>query len=233
MEKSRKREEILRQDIARQQILQSHVRPKFFKENGLMDARFAKPDITSKEMRDTFVYLIEEFMKYSDEIGIKPIIIGEALLGQYLSGEVLPWGKDVSFVLLEPSISKLQAHDTSNWFIEINPNSSYHNDTNNIISARVISKQNGVFLNINFLRQEGEKIVGNCRYHMYKLNDILPQSGDDGLRLRGLGDTGVWLPENVSGILTAQYGKIHDIDAFGRKYGYGFDSRTRSWYKIG
>jgi hypothetical protein len=238
MEKSRKREETLRQDIARQRKSPVHVRPKFFKENGLMDARFAKTDTPEKEMRETFVYLIEEFMKYSDKIGIKPILIGEALIGYYFSGDLLPWGNDVTFALVEPSISKLHAYDGNNWFLEINPNSSYHgsDDTNNTISARVISKNNGVFLNINFLRQEGDKMIGKCRTHTCRAVMLLPQSGENGLRLRGLGDNGVWIPENVKNLIdNTRYGKIGSIpiNEIGNKFGYGFDSRTRSWYKIG
>ena len=132
---------------------------KFFKEkrnNSHMDYTYGK-DITILETKDELRNILKKFTELCSEKNIKPILMHGSLIGWYFNRKILPWDNDIDIVLIGNSIERLKRLDnfeTEEIIIKINPNSSDREyDRNNKIDARVISKKNGVFIDITFLYQ--------------------------------------------------------------------------------
>ena len=136
------------------------TKSKFFKEsknNNHLDLYYGKEQgltLTQLELKK----LLKEFTILCQEKNIKPILMHGSLIGWYFNGKMLPWDNDIDIVLVGGSIDKLKQLDkfeNDNLIIKVNSNSNYrgHDDRHNVIDARVISKNNGVFIDITFFYQ--------------------------------------------------------------------------------
>jgi phosphorylcholine metabolism protein LicD len=132
---------------------------KFFNEKGNnshLDSKYGKNQ-NLQEIHRELKKLLKQFTYICSEKEIKPIIMHGSLIGWYFNRRILPWDNDIDIVLTGKSIEnlkKLDNFETEKIIIKVNPNSvDRNNDKNNKIDARVISKENGVFIDITFLYQ--------------------------------------------------------------------------------
>ena len=188
-------------------LKESFKNPKFFKElKGYphLDARYGilKEHIGHSDL----IYTLKFFTKYCKERHIKPIIMHGSLIGLYFNNDILPWDDDIDIILIGNCITNLTNYENLNFLIEINPNS--HNrskkDTNNIIDARVINKNSGVFIDITFFYQYISNGVRKLRAkdnHIYNYDDIYP------LKKSTFCGCNVFTPSNVEKCLIQEYGK--------------------------
>jgi phosphorylcholine metabolism protein LicD len=163
---------------------------------------------SNSETHETLKSLLFEFTKICDEHGIKPILLAGGLLGWNFNQEMLPWDDDLDFVVMPEDIEKVKAldgYDQPNLFIEVNPHSSIlENNPYNMIDARVISKRNGVFIDLvfAFVSPKNPKVLLNKTPHdKFDLELILPQKRST---INGIG---VWVPANPQAHLASLYGK--------------------------
>jgi len=132
---------------------------KFFNEmsnNSHKDIQYGK----KTNIQDTHSRLIALLSKFSTlciNNDIKPIIMHGTLIGWFFNKKILPWDDDIDICLIGKSIAnfkKLNGYEDDDIIIKINPNSENRTiDKKNIIDARVISKEDGTFLDITFLYQ--------------------------------------------------------------------------------
>ena len=132
---------------------------KFFQEkrnNSHLDFDYGK-NSNIQEIQNELRNILKKFTTICDSNEIKPIIMHGSLIGWYFNRKVLPWDNDIDLVLIGKSIEnfkKLNNYEDTDILIKLNPNSDNRNlDKNNKIDARVISKKNGVFIDITFLYQ--------------------------------------------------------------------------------
>jgi len=101
------------------------------------------------------------------------------------------------------NINALHGYKTNDILVEVNPNSTNRNskDRSNIIDARVISKNNGVFIDITFLtRTRSGKL--HCKSpHYYNPGDIKP------IRKASFEGCEIFVPSNIKNCLQSEYGE--------------------------
>ena len=132
---------------------------KFFKEklnNSHLDLQYGKQSNnlnTHAELKN----ILKEFTKICVSKDIKPIVMHGSLIGWYFNRKILPWDNDIDIVLMGKSINnfkKIDNFENDDVIIKVNPNSENRGlDQNNKIDGRIISKKNGVFIDITFLYQ--------------------------------------------------------------------------------
>ena len=152
------------------------------------------------------------------------------LIGYYFNKKFLPWDDDIDLILVENSIKKLDNYNGSDYVIEVNPFSDIfdNEDINNHISARVISKRNGCFIDVTFLIEKNGYLF--CKDgNKIKKKYILPDGGEENLRQGLFEDIKVYIPNNIRKCLEVRYGK----QVFNYYYnGYHFNLKEKKWYKI-
>lgn len=186
---------------------ESFSNPKFFNEvKGYphLDSRYG----TLKEYfsKEDLVNTLKFFSQYCKDRNIKPIIMHGSLIGLYFNNDMLPWDDDIDIILTGTCISKLKNYEDSNFLIEINPNwkNRSKKDKNNIIDARVINKNSGVFIDITFFNDyysNGVRKVTAKDKHIYNYNDIHP------IKKSTFCGINVYIPFNVEKCLIQEYGK--------------------------
>lgn len=182
--------------------------PKFFNElKGYkhLDHRYGK-NTQEYSIQEELVNTLKFFYQYCKHKNIKPIIMHGSLIGLYFNNDILPWDDDIDIILTGICIYKLNNYEDLNFIIEINPN--YKNrskkDKNNIIDARVINKNFGVFIDITFFYDyysNGIRKLTSKDKHIYNYNDIYP------LKESTLAGVDVYIPSNVEKCLIQEYGK--------------------------
>ena len=116
----------------------------------------------------------------------------------------------------------MKNYEDTNYLVEINPNSNYDiNDIDNVISARVISKKNGLFIDITYFKKIDEKLYCKDR-HVYNVNDILP------LKKGIFEGIDIYLPNNIENCLIKEYGYNVLKPVYNN---WKFDYKTKEWYK--
>lgn len=208
-------------------LKESFRNPKFFNElkgHPHLDARYG----TLKEYLDhsDLVYTLKFFTKYCKEKDIKPVIMHGSLIGLYFNNDMLPWDDDIDIILSGNCITNLTNYENLNFLIEINPNSLDRSkkDKNNIIDARVINKNSGVFIDITFFYEyfsNGRRKLRAKDNHIYNYNDIYP------LKKSKLCGSDVFIPSNVEKCLIQEYGQ----DVLLPKY-KNWKFINRKWIKI-
>lgn len=128
-----------------------------------------------------------------------------SLIGLYFNNYILPWD-DIDIILVGDSINNLKNYENLHYLIEVNPYSKNRSkkDINNIIDARVINKNSGVFIDITFFYEyysNGMRMLTAKDTHIYNYNDIYP------LKQSNFCDCDVYIPSNVKKCLIQEYGK--------------------------
>ena len=182
--------------------------------------------ISKEETHYTLRYLLKKLMNYSNKIGIKPILMYGGLIGYYFNGELLPWDDDIDMILVGNCINKIKNYQGKKYIIEVNPNSHIYSekDWRNKISARVISKINGVFIDITFYTEKGKYLIckdGNkyLKQYIVPSNNIIKEGIFEGIK--------VFLPNNIEKCLIERYGKEVFIPLENK--GYTFNEKKKKW----
>ena len=182
---------------------------KFFNEhpkNSHLDARYGKIDLSIAEKQKTLKHLLSIFSKHCENNSIKSIIMHGSLIGFYFNKCMLPWDDDIDMIICDKE-SKQKLHTQlliNDVLLEVNPNHTNYDirDKENVISARVISKVNGVFIDITYFEQNDTKKKFYCKdKHVYKTDDILPLKKDI------FENSIVYVPNNIESCLKQEYGK--------------------------
>ena len=219
---------------------------KFFNEvpyHPHLDARFGKKDpscdckslcfscgINQGELHKTLIYLLKKFMKYSHKRGIKPILMYGNLIGYYFNGQMLPWDDDIDLILVGDSIHKMENYETKDYLIEVNPYSYIYDerDNKNKISARVISKKNGIFIDLTFYKEKNGYLF--CKDgNKFLISDVLPKGGEIKLKKGKFEGIEIYLPNKIKNCLRKRYGEnvFTPLDTEGYKFNY----ETKEWEK--
>ena len=137
-----------------------------------------------------------------------------SLIGWHFNKKILNWDDDIDLCISDQvsinNFLKLNRYETKDFIIKINPNYKNRNinDKQNKIDARIISKKNGVFIDITFLSKLNKKVV-NCKSpHYYNKHNIFP------LRKDIFENCEIYIPNKYKLCLIQEYGK----KVFSNKY---------------
>ena len=155
---------------------------KFFKEmkhKSHLDIRYGKDNLTQPIIHSRLKYLLKETVLLFTKVDIPCIIMHGSLIGWYFGQQMLPWDDDIDIVVLDEHREKLKTlhgFQTNTIFIEVNPViDTIKKDPYNIIEARVICKNTGVFIDITTLSKGNIFHIGkssnNKLIKTFKLNN--------------------------------------------------------------
>lgn len=182
-----------------------------------------------------------------NEIGVETWVMHGTLLGWWWNREILPWDSDADVQMSLESMQYLAEHYNMtvhhfreqqfmigrDYMMEINPNylNGSTNDQQNVIDARWIDTQTGLFIDITTLRLDevAERLGYPDRMickdnHRYVRSDIYP------LRDSTFENVSVKVPFSYAKLLEREYGKGAIMQ---KKYDdYVFDDGLRAWIQV-
>ena len=131
---------------------------KFFKEmknKPHLDIRYGKHNLSKNSIHTQLKMLLAETVDIFNKIDIPCIIMHGSLIGWYFGQKMLPWDDDIDIVILEEHREKLKTlhgYQNNKILIEVNPViDTIQRDPSNIIEARIICKNTGVFIDVTNL----------------------------------------------------------------------------------
>lgn len=132
--------------------------PKFFneKENHRhIDKRFASSISLNIDRIEFLKKLLSNTVKIFNKVGIPCIIMHGTLIGWFWGKQILPWDNDIDLIILDEHreiLKTLNNFQNNEILIEVNPSiDRITRDENNIIEARIICKNTGIFIDITNL----------------------------------------------------------------------------------
>ncbi|KAL2420105.1 hypothetical protein ABEF95_006519 [Exophiala dermatitidis] len=208
------------------------------------DARFFQRIVSDEERRDTLQHLIRAYFLTFDYLGIETWIAHGTLLAWYWNGKILPWDWDLDTQVTDEGLRLLGKHYNQTYYdYEVGdgqPKRRYYLDVNswswqrdrgdgaNIIDARFISVDNGLFVDITGLSEvypETEPGIIICKNnHRYRLRDIFP------LRHTYFEGVKAKVPSSYVPILTEEYSDAALVRT--EFQGHQWDMHTREWIKL-
>ena len=202
------------------------INQKFFNESifsAHLDVRYGKQNINAEEIHLTLRYLLKVFSEYCKRQNIKMVIMHGSLIGYYFNKKILPWDDDIDLIIIGEDTYKLQNYNGNDYIIEVNPNSKNRskNDVNNVIDARIISKLNGIFIDITYFF--GKDILCAKDSHCYKSEFILP------LKPAIFENTDVYVPNDIKNCLIQEYGSNVLKNTFKE---WVFNENIMEWNKL-
>ena len=131
---------------------------KFFKEmknKPHLDIRYGKHNLSKNNIHAQLKMLLAETVDIFNKIDIPCIIMHGSLIGWYFGEKMLPWDDDIDIVILDEHREKLKTlhgYQNNKILIEVNPViDTIQRDPSNIIEARIICKNTGVFIDVTNL----------------------------------------------------------------------------------
>lgn len=213
---------------------------KFFNEagGGHYDIRFYRQLVEPTICQEILLKALGAFSEVCVNTDVKPILMHGALIGWKWNKKLLPWDDDIDLCVTYDDLLRLEAalqaneviYNEDKYLLEINPNHINRNSLNhnnndwtepNKIDARFIDRQTGLFLDITALYPIGGGRLATKCPHVYQATNIFPlqQSILDGMK--------VYLPANVSEVLTQEYGvEVLIKKTFGE---YFFNEENDRW----
>jgi phosphorylcholine metabolism protein LicD len=181
--------------------------------------------IPNEEERQKYLStLMQTYLSTMNDIGAETWIMHGSLLGWWWNRKIMPWDSDVDVQMSESSMEYLATYYNMtihhyrlpgipggrDYMLEVNPN--YVNgsvkDWLNVIDARWIDTESGLFIDITTLRRnrtaeaEGREGMMMCKdKHHYEQKDIFP------LRESSFEGTPVKIPYAYAALLEEEYGK--------------------------
>jgi len=208
------------------------------------DGRFAEKPLKYNDKRVHLTALMQTYLSTMNDIGAETWIMHGSLLGWWWNGKIMPWDSDVDVQMSEKSMHHLAdfynmtvhhyklpgVSEGRDYLLEINPHytNSSINDTLNVIDARWIDTDTGLFIDITTLRRNetaeamGKQGAMMCKdKHHYMYEDIFP------LRQSTFEDVPVNIPWAYSDLLIEEYGqKALTRQTFENHH---FDQETMEW----
>jgi hypothetical protein len=211
------------------------------------DGRFASHELPNDERRTHLINLVRTYLSTMRDIGAQTWIMHGSLLGWWWNRKILPWDSDIDVQVSESSMRYLADYYNMtvhhyklpgveggrDYMLEINPHyvDGSTSDWLNVIDARWIDMDTGLFIDITTLRRdriaEAQGLRGRmmCKdKHKYLERDIFPlrESTYEGLA--------VMIPYGYTQLLEEEYG----AKALTNKdfENYHFDEKTMEWVPI-
>lgn len=157
-----------------QDINQFRLQPgKYFHESSFnqhYDGRFADHPLEETEQKAAVRVLIQTYLATFRDLGVETWIMHGSLLGWWWNKQALPWDDDADVMITEPSMYYLAAyHNMTTYYyqysaipegrtflLDINPHytTRSESDTLNVVDARWIDMENGLFIDITAARYD-------------------------------------------------------------------------------
>ncbi|KAK3393615.1 LicD family-domain-containing protein [Podospora didyma] len=134
------------------------------------DGRFAEHELNYQQQKLALKNLVQTFLSTFKDIGVETWLMHGSLLGWWWGKHILPWDSDVDVQVSEASIFFLAAYynmsvfhykspripDGRDYMLEINPHfkNRERNDPLNVIDARWIDTESGLFIDITGVRYD-------------------------------------------------------------------------------
>ena len=132
------------------------------------DGRFANQVLPTDERLPHLTDLIRTFLATAADIGIEVWLMHGSLLGWWWNQKILPWDSDLDVQVSEPTIAFLAKYYNMTeyhfrlpgnrkgrtYLMEVNPRYTIRGpeDTHNVIDARWIDTETGLFIDISTVR---------------------------------------------------------------------------------
>lgn len=205
--------------------------------------------------RSSLILLAQTCLTTLNDIGVETWIMHGSLVGWYWNRRILPWDSDVDLQISEKSIEHLaQYYNMSthrfkigesslrrNYLLEINPNfrNSSTDDNLNVIDARWIDTDTGLFLDLTTLRHnksaeaEGTNGAMVCKDgHRYHYDDIYPlrETTFEGVPAKvPFAYTAVILEEYHQGAISNKFFEGHQFDDVKQEWVPLFKNSGQQW----
>ena len=202
--------------------------PKYFHEPGgslarlHYDVRFFDDEVAYGEHTEVLRNLIRSYLEVLGSHGAETWLAHGTLLGWWWNGKIMPWDYDLdvqvsnhTLTWLAQNLNNTEHNYTTEglvrgtlkrYLLDINPHHDEidRGDGRNIIDARWIDMQNGMFIDITGVREREEDErpgVWSCKNkHRYQARDLWP------LRTTVFEGVKAKIPYSFQGILSDEYG---------------------------
>lgn len=211
------------------------------------DGRFAERPLGESERIPYLVALIQTYLRTMHDIGAETWIMHGSLLGWWWNRKIMPWDSDLDVQISEDSIKYLASYYNMTvhhfslpgvkggrkYMIEVNPHwvNDSTTDKSNVIDARWIDTESGLFIDITTLRRNRTAEAKGLRGHMmckdehhYLEDQIFPLRDSTFERMP------VKIPFSYAELLQNEYGP----GALTRKtfHGHHFDESIMEWVPL-
>jgi phosphorylcholine metabolism protein LicD len=193
---------------------------------GHYDIRYFKGNpVTYEERGETLHHMIRAYLVTFRNLGVETWIAHGTLLGWWWNGKIMPWDWDLDTQVSGETLEYLGKHHnmtfhdytdtsmtdptktiTTKYLLDINPNARerVRGDGMNVIDARWINTENGLFIDITGLSEthpDNQPGIWSCKnYHKYRTKDLYP------MRETTFQGVPAWVPFSYDKILTEEYG---------------------------
>ena len=207
--------------------------PKYFHEPGLTeelghyDNRYFKGLVPYAEHKSALRHLIRSYLTVLASHGVETWLAHGTLLGWWWNGHIMPWDYDLDVQVSAPTLHWLgrnlnrttHAYEyrddddgaggqvrNKTYLLDVNPHHAElsHGDGQNVIDARWIDTDNGMFVDITALTErqpQQQPGVWSCKnFHRYRTIDLYPMRRTE---FEGVPAT---VPYSFERILTEEYG---------------------------
>ncbi|KAI9848571.1 MAG: hypothetical protein M1837_007240 [Sclerophora amabilis] len=205
------------------------------------DGRFAERVVPYDERRTHLTALIQSYLATMNDLGAVTWIMHGTLLGWWWNRKIMPWDSDIDVQISESTIQFLANYynmttyhyqtpelpDGKEYMLEINPRFTHreHDDTSNVIDARWIDTDTGMFIDITAIRKfDSNPDNGEVRAkdkHIYKVKDLFP------LRDTYFENVPVKVPYAYTEVLKKEYGEKSLTKADFKDH--LFNAETKEW----
>ncbi|TFB06760.1 Protein MNN4 [Trichoderma ghanense] len=222
--------------------------PKYFHENRYdvhYDDRYSRILLEDPKQREAIKVLVQTYLATFRDLGVQTWLMHGTLLGWWWGKKVMPWDYDADVQVTEADMYFLAAyHNMTTYYykygdmekgrffqLEVNPYFVHReqDDKSNVIDARWIDMQNGLYIDITAARYaldhpEGEGVLYDKFGHEYRDTYVFP--------LRDTTFEGVpcKIPYRYEDMLQAEYGRSSLTNT--EYHGHRFDNEAREWVPI-
>lgn len=200
------------------------------------DGRFIDHTLPYEEQKTNLTLLMQSYLWTMADLGAETWIIHGTLLGWWWNRKILPWDSDIDVQMTNTTVHFLASYynmtihnfKKRNYLLEVNPkytDDSYE-DRLNVIDARWIDTETGLFIDITAVRpRPGKKnVLCSKDQHEELTQDLFP------LRDSIFEGQNVKIPYDYAKLLTSEYGTASLTRT---KYsGHEFNTTSMEWERI-
>lgn len=209
---------------------------------------FFKRFIGIRERQSIIQHMIRTWFEFAESINIPSWVNYGSLLGWSYNGVNMPWDTDVDIQLSIRHLDYLAQHfnrslilenprvGNAKYYLDISPTYIKQGNGKNFIDARFIDINSGLYIDIsalshsNFkppkdldLADPNEANLVHCKhFNWHSLGELLP------IRHTWFEGSSVYIPNNVTSILTRKYGKA-SYTTKTRYMNYNYQSDIKLW----
>ncbi|KAK3694587.1 mannosylphosphorylation protein [Podospora appendiculata] len=186
------------------------------------DGRFAETTLDYVEQKRALKNLVQTFLATFNDLGVETWLVHGTLLGWWWNKKIMPWDSDIDAQVSEPSIFFLGTYynmsvfhyatpripEGRDYMLEVNPHyvNREQTDTMNVIDARWIDTESGLFIDIttaryNLTHPHGEGMMSCKDGHEFRDTYVFP------LRTTVFEGVSAKIPYRYEALLRAEYGE--------------------------